>query len=268
LAKYISRPVDGILLLDKPLHLSSNQALQKVKHLFQAKKAGHTGSLDPLATGMLPLCFGKATKLAQGLLGVDKKYVVTAKLGEMTTTGDAEGDVIETKPVPAVTIEALQAVLMRFTGEIQQTPPMYSAVKMGGKPLYELARQGITVERQSRPVTIYVISLKELALPFVTLEVHCSKGTYIRTLVEDIGRALGCGAYVTALRRTVVGNFLEDSMLTLDQLRELFDQGGFGALDQQLLRWPSPACGKGTGGEGCLPGRNSTISVAMTTLTR
>lgn len=233
--KYNSRHLDGILLLDKALDVSSNYALQKVKHLFQAKKAGHTGSLDPLATGMLPICFGKATKLAQFLLGADKQYTVTAKLGEVTTTGDAEGEVIETKPVPKITEDALQAVIAGFKGEISQIPPMYSAVKIAGKPLYQLARQGITVERQSRPITVYAITLRELALPFVTLDVHCSKGTYIRTLAQDIGDALGCGAYVTALRRTAVSHFAEEKMLSMDQLLELSVSGGLAALDQQLL---------------------------------
>ncbi len=229
------RALDGILLLDKPLHLSSNQALQKVKHLFQAKKAGHTGSLDPLATGMLPICFGKATKLAQSLLGADKKYTVTGKLGEVTLTGDAEGEVIQTRPVPEMTLENLQIALARFKGEISQIPPMYSAIKLNGKPLYELARQGITVERQARVITVYAIELKELALPFITLDVHCSKGTYIRTLIQDLGEVLGCGAYVSALRRTCVGQFLENQMVTMEQLKAWFEASGLSELDQQLL---------------------------------
>jgi tRNA pseudouridine55 synthase len=235
MAKYPARPINGILLLDKPLHLSSNQALQKVKHLLQAKKAGHTGSLDPLATGMLPICFGKATKLAQSFLGADKQYTVTAKLGETTATGDAEGEVLETKPVPSLTAEDLQTVLAKFKGEITQIPPMYSAVKIAGKPLYQLARQGITVERQPRAINIYALELVELSLPLMTLKVHCSKGTYIRTLAEDIGQALGCGAYVTALRRTTVGHFSSDTMLTIEQLIELYEAEGLAGLDRQLL---------------------------------
>lgn len=229
------RAINGILLLDKPLHLSSNKALQAAKHLFQARKAGHTGSLDPLATGMLPLCFGKATKVAQYLLSADKRYVVTAKLGETTATGDAEGEVLETKPVPPLTKEGVEAILAKFKGEIQQVPPMYSAVKIDGKPLYELARQGITVERSARPITIYSLKLLALTDNTLTLEVHCSKGTYIRTLLEDIGKVVGCGAYVTALRRTIVSHFPEDKMLTLDQLRELHEAGGLPLLDKQLL---------------------------------
>lgn len=206
-----NKVINGILLLDKPLHLTSNGALQRVKRLFGAKKAGHTGSLDPLATGMLPLCFGEATKLSQYLLESDKYYHVVAKFGEKTTTGDAEGEVIETRPTDHLTAEAIQQAVAKFVGVIEQIPPMFSALKFQGRPLYELARQGIEVERKPRQVTIHKL---ELALPFekggqggissCTISVHCTKGTYIRTLIEDIGEVLGCGAHVIGLRRTAV----------------------------------------------------------------
>jgi tRNA pseudouridine55 synthase len=185
------RPVNGILLLDKPLNLTSNAALQIVKNLFQAQKAGHTGSLDPLATGMLPLCFGSATKLSQHLLMSDKTYYVTAKLGVTTTTGDAEGDVLETKTVDAIDTSRIEKALNQFLGKIEQIPSMYSAIKYQGRPLYELARKGITIERDPRTITIYQIELLEHHHDTFTFNVTCSNGTYVRTLVEDIGKLLG-----------------------------------------------------------------------------
>lgn len=199
--------VNGILLLDKRIGVSSNKALQEVRRLFNANKAGHTGSLDPLATGLLPLCFGKATKVSDLLLDHDKRYLVTAKLGVVTDTGDAEGVVLTIKPVPELTLSQLSACLLDFTGVLNQVPPMYSALKHQGKKLYELAREGKTVERQARTISIYELKLLGFEQNHLHLEVFCSKGTYIRSLVEDIGQALGCGATVTALRRMQVGQF-------------------------------------------------------------
>ena len=200
--------LDGILLLDKPLGLSSNQALQKVKHLFNARKAGHTGSLDPLATGLLPLCFGRATRLSRFLLEADKEYYVVAKLGIQTTTGDAEGEVVATRPVQVVEAQ-LQAALENFRGTFDQIPSMYSALKHQGQPLYKLARQGITIPREARKVTITHLEAQLNMDETVTLKVACSKGTYVRTLVEDLGEKLGCGAHVIELRRVSVAGFKE-----------------------------------------------------------
>lgn len=230
-----NKPINGILLLDKPLHLTSNGALQRVKRLFGAKKAGHTGSLDPLATGMLPLCFGEATKLSQYLLESDKYYHVVAKLGEKTTTGDAEGAVIEIRPTHHVTQEQIQQVISGFIGEINQVPPMFSALKHQGKPLYELARQGIEVERQPRKVTIHQIVLENVNADTCGMSVHCSKGTYIRTLVEDMGEMLGCGAHVIGLRRTSVAPYQESGMVTWQQLEDTCKNQGADALLQYLL---------------------------------
>lgn len=206
------RPVHGVLLLNKPLGISSNRALQNAKHLFQAQKAGHTGSLDPLATGLLPICFGEATKTSSFLLDSDKSYQTTAKLGVTTTTGDAEGEIIDQKSVPELTREFIESVLNKYRGAIGQIPPMYSALKHQGKPLYELARQGIEIKRKRREVTIHQLKLLSFSDDSLELEVDCSKGTYIRTLVEDIGSDLGCGAYVSALHRTRVMPFT-DKML-------------------------------------------------------
>ncbi|WP_126454650.1 tRNA pseudouridine(55) synthase TruB [Sulfuriflexus mobilis] len=218
------RNISGIVLLDKPLGLSSNKALQEVKNLFFARKAGHTGSLDPLASGLLALCFGEATKISNFLFDANKHYRATGKLGEITTTGDAEGEVIESRPVPELDVARLEAVLEQFKGEISQVPPMYSALKHKGEPLYKLARQGIEIEREPRQVTIYSLSLIELTADSFTIDIECSRGTYIRTLVEDIGKALGCGAYVTALRRTGLGPFDEADMVTLDTLKAVYEQ--------------------------------------------
>jgi tRNA pseudouridine55 synthase len=210
-------PIDGVLLLDKPVGLSSNDALIKAKRFMNAKKAGHTGTLDPFATGLLPLCFGEATKFSQDLLEADKTYETTVHLGITTTTGDTEGETIATRDVN-VTLEQIEAVLARFRGPIQQVPPMYSALKRDGKAYYEYAREGITLERDARPVTIHDLTLVEYSAPFLKLSVTCSKGTYIRVLGEDIGHALGCGAHLNALRRTKVGALSADGMVTLEQL--------------------------------------------------
>lgn len=223
-------PVDGILLLDKCLGISSNRALQQVKHLFNARKAGHTGSLDPLASGLLPLCFGEATKLSQYLLDSDKRYLTTFKLGETTTTGDGEGDVISQKTVN-VSSQQLESVLNKYKGIIEQVPPMYSALKKNGQSLYKLARKGIEVERKPRSVEIFDLSLLAFDAELLTLDVHCSKGFYIRSLAFDIGEVLGCGAHVTELRRTAAGKFDVSDAVKLEQLEEMDDQRRL----QQLL---------------------------------
>jgi len=211
--------VDGVLLLDKPVGWSSNDALIKAKRILNAKKAGHTGTLDPFATGLLPLCFGEATKFAQDLLDADKSYEAVVHLGQTTTTGDTEGAVTLTCAVD-VTVDQIMAVLARFRGPIAQVPPMYSALKRDGKPLYEYARAGITLEREARLVTIHELEFIAYDAPFLTLSVTCSKGTYIRVLGEDIGQALGCGAHLNALRRTRVGALVMENMVTLAQLNE------------------------------------------------
>ncbi|HEY0720828.1 MAG TPA: tRNA pseudouridine(55) synthase TruB [Gammaproteobacteria bacterium] len=229
------RPVNGILLLDKPLGISSNNALQQVKRLFNANKAGHTGNLDPLATGMLPICLGEATKLSYYLLDADKVYIGTCKLGVRTSSADAEGEVIETRPVGVISEARVREVLESFVGEITQIPPMHSALKYQGQPLYKLAHQGIEVERQPRQVQIHELILLRFAGDELEIRVHCSKGTYIRTLAEDIGEALGCGAHLSALRRTDVGPFHADGMVTLDQLRARVDAEGSDSLDGFLL---------------------------------
>jgi tRNA pseudouridine55 synthase len=215
--KIARRALDGVLLLDKPLGLSSNDALIKAKRIYLAKKAGHTGTLDPLATGLLPLCFGEATKFSQDLLEADKTYEATMRLGIRTTTGDAEGEAIDTRDVTCDQA-AVSEAMTKFLGEITQVPPMYSALKRDGKPLYEYARAGQTVEREGRQVTIHALQLLSCALPLVTFRVTCSKGTYVRTLAEDIGEALGCGAHLTALRRTGVGALTLEHAVTLDEL--------------------------------------------------
>ena len=227
------RSVHGVLLLDKPLHISSNHALQKVKRLFDAQKAGHTGSLDPLATGMLPICLGEATKVSAFLLDADKTYRFKCQLGTRTATADAEGEVIETRPFEQITLNDIDKVIPRFIGDIEQIPPMYSALKKDGQRLYELARQGIEVERKPRPVTIYKLDIISFDQGEIELEVECSKGTYVRTLAEDIGEALGCGAFVTRLHRLSVGPYT-GNMISLEQLEQLAEQG-FDALDDELL---------------------------------
>lgn len=228
------RPIDGILLLDKPVGLTSNQILQWVKHRYQADKAGHTGSLDPLATGVLPICLGEATKYSHYLLDADKTYVTRLKLGEKTNTSDAEGEIIATAAVPVISANELEKVLAQFRGDIMQVPSMFSALKRDGRPLYELARAGIEVERAARPVTIYQLTCIAIDLPYIDLEVKCSKGTYIRNLVEDIGDVIGCGAHVVALRRTQAGPFDLSQSVTREQIAEA-EPLGFPALDSFLL---------------------------------
>ena len=228
------RPVNGILLLDKPLGLSSNHALQRVKRLYDARKAGHTGSLDPLADGMLPICLGDATKLSAFLLDADKHYLFTIRLGQTTATGDAEGEILSERPVDGISRERIDQVMAQFSGEIEQLPPMYSALKHKGKRLYELAREGFEVEREPRSVTIHALHLHRFELPELEVSVHCSKGTYVRTLAEDIGEVLGCGAHVTALRRTGVGPYTDLPMHTMDEL-EAVAADGQAALDALLL---------------------------------
>jgi tRNA pseudouridine55 synthase len=222
--------VNGILLLDKRLGVSSNRALQEVRRLFNANKAGHTGSLDPLATGLLPLCFGEATKVCGFMLDDDKRYQVEIQLGVLTDSGDAEGQILETKPVPEISTQMLAQCLTRFTGEIAQVPPMYSALKYQGKKLYELAREGISVERKARQITIFEINLLNFASPFLTLEVFCSKGTYIRSLAEDIGYYFNCGGTVTKLRRLQAGQFQLSNAYTLEQLTTMNQESLFNAL--------------------------------------
>ena len=232
--KKIRRPIDGIILLDKPLGMTSNHALQHVKRLYNAEKAGHTGSLDPLATGLLPICLGEATKYSQHLLDADKVYRTKMRLGQKTTTADAEGEVTLERAIPNLTSADIERVLAQFRGTLQQIPSMFSALKKDGKPLYELARQGIEVEREARTIHIYRLELLSVEPLFWELEVACSKGTYIRNLVEDIGEALGCGAHVVELRRLASGPFQLQDDLNLDHLREVAEHG-FEALDALLL---------------------------------
>jgi tRNA pseudouridine55 synthase len=227
------RDVDGILILDKPIGCSSNQALQQVRKLYRARKAGHCGSLDPLATGILPICLGEATKFSSYLLGANKTYRATCRLGETTTTGDTEGEIVESRPV-TVEVTQVERSLTQFVGEIEQIPPMYSALKHQGKRLYQLARKGIQVERKARQVTIYRLALLSCSGDSLSFEVSCSKGTYIRTLAEDIGAVLGCGAHLTALRRSAVDSFVEQDAITMDQL-QLLEQKGMDQLDDLLL---------------------------------
>ncbi|SPY32994.1 tRNA pseudouridine(55) synthase TruB [Pasteurella canis] len=228
------RDIDGVFLLDKPQGISSNDIMQKVKHLFQANKAGHTGALDPLATGMLPICFGEATKFSQFLLDADKRYQVTAKLGERTDTSDAEGQVVQVRPVNITETDILTS-LPHFRGNLLQVPTMFSALKHKGKPLYEYARAGITVEREARPITIFELTFIGYQAPYLTLEVHCSKGTYIRTLIDDLGEYLGCGAHVTVLRRTAVADYPIEAMIDFNHLKILSEQQDLVLLDQYLL---------------------------------
>jgi tRNA pseudouridine55 synthase len=238
------RDVNGILLLDKPSGITSNDALQQVKRLYFAKKAGHTGSLDPLASGVLPICMGEATKVSAFLLDADKRYQVRCQLGVRTATADAEGEVLETRPVGNYSEQQLEAVLDGFRGSIEQVPPMYSALKHEGQRLYKLARQGVEVEREARTVEIYQLTLTGRGPDWIDIAVHCSKGTYVRTLAEDIGDRLGCGAHVSALRRTAVGPYSETGLVTLEQLRTL-KENDMPAMDGLLLpietaltQWP------------------------------
>lgn len=234
--------IHGVVLLDKPVGISSNRALQKVRGIFQARKAGHTGSLDPFATGMLPICLGEASKTAAFMLASGKQYHAVARLGEATTTGDIEGEVIQVCPLPDLDSGDIVAALKQFQGEIKQIPPMYSALKHQGKPLYEYARAGIEIDRPSRTVNIHRLELKDWQSPRLTFEVHCSKGTYIRTLAEDIATAVGSCAHLVELRRTVVEPFGDYSMVTLEQLQHARDFGGLEdfllPVDAGLPDWP------------------------------
>lgn len=231
------RDISGILIVDKPLHLSSNQVVQRVKRLFGAKKTGHTGSLDPLASGVLPICLGHATKISQYLLDSDKTYQFTMQLGQSTTTGDVEGDVVIEMPVPPIDDSLLNSVLRDFIGDISQIPPMYSALKHNGQRLYALARAGQVVDRPSRSVSIRSLNVLSRDESSITLEVCCSKGTYVRTLAEDLAEKLACVAHVTFLRRIKTGPFDLANSVTLDQLDAL--QGDIESLDKQLNRLDS-----------------------------
>ncbi len=228
----------GILLLDKPLGLSSNAALQRVRHLLGRPKAGHTGSLDPLATGMLPICIGEATKLAGALLAGTKAYTVAMRLGERTDTGDAEGQVVERCPIPPLDAAVIAAALAGQRGPQQQVPPMYSALKRDGQPLYKLARQGLSVERAPRDIEIYLLELVDFSADTLRLRVECSKGTYIRTLVEQLGAALGSCAHVIALRRDFVEPFRDEPMVTLDQLQALSGPPSLLEADRAVAHLP------------------------------
>ena len=240
------RDIHGVLLLDKPQGLSSNDALQKVKRLYNANRAGHTGALDPLATGMLPICLGEATKFSQYLLDSDKRYRVIARLGQRTDTSDADGTVVEERPV-TFSEQALADALESFRGETQQIPSMYSALKYQGKPLYEYARQGIEVPRESRAIVVYELLFIRHEGNELELEIHCSKGTYIRTIIDDLGEKLGCGAHVTFLRRLAVSKYPVERMVTLEQLNELIEQAHrqeiapSELLDPLLMPMDSPA---------------------------
>ncbi|WP_374604487.1 tRNA pseudouridine(55) synthase TruB [Arenimonas sp.] len=235
MGRTIFRPLDGLLLLDKPAGLSSNQALQRARLLFRAEKGGHTGALDPLATGLLPLCFGEATKIAGLLLGGRKAYEAGVELGRTTDTDDADGEVLRERPVPALERAQVEAALRPLTGRIRQRPPIYSALKQGGEPLYVKARRGETIEVPEREVDVESITLLELDGARLRLAVTCGSGTYIRSLARDLGEALGCGAHVTALRRTWVEPFLQPRMFTIDELEATAGEGGDAALDALLL---------------------------------
>lgn len=227
------RDIHGVLLLDKPQGASSNDVLQKVKRIFNANRAGHTGALDPLATGMLPICLGEATKFSQYLLDSDKRYRVIARLGQRTDTSDADGNVVETRAV-TFTAQALADALERFRGTTQQVPSMYSALKHQGRPLYEYARQGITVLREARDITVYELLFIRHDADELELEIHCSKGTYIRTIIDDLGEILGCGAHVTYLRRVQVATYPAERMVTLDNLQALLAQAEGQSLEAVL----------------------------------
>ena len=240
------RDIHGVLLLDKPQGVSSNDVLQKVKRLYNANRAGHTGALDPLATGMLPICLGEATKFSQYLLDSDKRYRVIARLGQRTDTSDADGQIVEERPVTFTDAQLAEA-LESFRGDTQQVPSMYSALKYQGKKLYEYARQGIEVPREARPITVYELLFIRHEGNELELEIHCSKGTYIRTIIDDLGEKLGCGAHVIFLRRLAVSKYPVERMVTLEQLREYVEQAeqqGIPAsqlLDPLLMPMDSPA---------------------------
>ena len=232
------RNVSGIVLLDKPLGITSNRALQIVKRLYNANKAGHTGSLDPLATGLLPLCLGEATKVSGFLLDADKSYLATIKLGVKTASADAEGDIIETRPVENYSNKQINAAIENFIGDIEQIPPMHSALKVDGQPLYKLAHQGQVIERKARLVHIFEINVLRYESDEIDIDVRCSKGTYIRTLAEDIGEELGCGAHLSALRRTASGPFDIEECVTLDEIEQLTQNAaeeGYDEADNLLI---------------------------------
>ena len=239
------RAVNGILVLDKPVGMGSNEALQWVKRLYRARKAGHTGSLDRLASGLLPICFGEATKLSGFLLNADKHYVATFLLGVTTSTGDAEGDVVSRRPVPELGAVALERAVARFRGEIEQIPPMHSALKHKGKRLYQLAHEGIVVERQPRRITIHRFDVRRVEGERIEVEVLCSKGTYIRTLAEDLGAVLGCGASVVALRRVGAGPFAAEDMMDLTTIESMATEGPhvldalLQPMEAAVSQWPS-----------------------------
>jgi tRNA pseudouridine55 synthase len=244
------KPLHGVLLLDKPIGWTSNDALQKAKGILRAEKGGHTGTLDPLATGLLPLCFGAATKFSQVSLDADKRYTATLRLGQRTTTGDREGDVIEEREVTVDRV-AIEAACARHTGLIAQTPPMHSALKHQGKALYEYARAGVEVQRAAREVTLHAIDIVDWQAPLLTIDVRCSKGTYIRTLAEDIGSALGCGAHLQALRRTGCGPLDVQGAVTIDELAAMSETEREARLlppDALLAAWPEVRLPEGEAG--------------------
>ena len=245
------RPVDGLVILDKPVSMGSNEVLQVVKRLFHARKAGHTGSLDRLASGLLPICMGEATKMSGFLLNADKRYEAVVRLGTRTSTGDAEGEIIERRPVRACSRRKLEQVLSEFLGEIDQIPPMHSAIKHHGQRLYKLAHRGLVVERKPRRIRIYELGLVDADAASVSINVKCSKGTYIRTLAEDLGERLGCGGHVERLRRLEAGPFGVGDMISLERLRSLSAEGEE-ALDASLLpteaalaNWPAVSIPEG-----------------------
>ncbi len=243
MARRKGRPVDGVLLLHKPTGMTSNRALQIAKRLYFAEKAGHTGSLDPLATGVLPLCFGEATKFSQFLLDADKRYRSTFRLGVRTATSDADGEVLEEVSTEGISRAQVEQALQAFVGEIQQVPSMYSALKHEGQPLYKMARQGVEIERKPRQVTVFALTVLDFRpgpAAEVDVDVQCSKGTYIRSIAEDLGAALGCGAHVKTLHRSGAGAFDEARTVTLETLESAYEQGGYSALDALLLSPDSP----------------------------
>ncbi len=229
------RQVDGILVLDKPAGVTSNGALQRAKRLFDAAKAGHTGSLDPMATGVLPLCFGEATKFSQFLLNADKQYRAQVRLGVTTTSGDADGDIVSEQAVPTLDQDQLEAALDNFRGEITQTPSMFSALKVDGEPLYKLARQGIEVERKARRVLVHELVLEDWCDEELTLNISCSKGTYVRSIAEDLGKVLGCGAHISGLRRLASGPYGLADAVTLEEIENLRKNRGLEAIDGLLV---------------------------------
>ena len=237
------RDISGVIVLDKPKGISSNEAVQQAKRLFHAQKVGHTGSLDPLATGVLPLCFGEATKFSQYLLNSDKKYLARLKLGVSTDSGDADGEILDERPVGKLKTKIVDDALEEFRGDFEQVPSMFSAIKYRGQPLYKLARQGIEVERKARPVTVYANVIVELKDDELTLAVHCSKGTYVRAIAHDLGEILGCGAHVIELRRTLAGPFGEQDMVTFEELDKADQEERLDAMlkpvSSTVRQWPA-----------------------------